>query len=125
MKKFLLLIVFSFFLSGCDALSGQNNITLAELDNQLKDIRNFVNEGKCSQTGECKYIAVGSKACGGPMGYIVYSTNVNVDVLKKMVDKYTADQRTYNIQNNVISDCSLANPPEKVDCVDGSCIEIR
>lgn len=125
MKKFLILIVFSFILSGCDALSGSNEITLAQLENQLKEIREFVLEGKCSQTGECNYIAVGSKACGGPMGYIVYSTNIDVEALKKMVDKYTADQKTYNIQNNVISDCSLANPPEKIGCVDGNCVEIR
>lgn len=125
MKKFVFLIVFSIFVSGCDALSGQNNITLAQLESQLTDIRNFVEEGNCTQEGQCTYLPIGSKACGGPMGYIVFSNTIDVPALKKMIDRYTADQRIYNIENNVISDCALANPPEKVDCVDGDCVEIR
>ena len=124
MKSFILLLALSFIVSGCDVLNGHNTVTLEQLETQLKDIRNFVSEGDCSQAGECAYLAIGSKACGGPMGYIVFSNNIDIAALKKLVDKYTADQKTYNIENNVISDCSLANPPEKIGCVDGSCVEI-
>lgn len=112
-------------MSGCDVLNGHNSITLAHLETQLNDIQNFVKKGSCAQDGECAYLAIGSKACGGPMGYIIFSNDIDVAALKKMVDKYTQDQKTYNIENNVISDCSIVNPPEKVGCVDGSCVEIR
>ncbi len=125
MKSFVLLLVFSFIMSGCDALNGQNSITLVQLEAQLRDIENFVKKGNCSNAGECAYLPIGSKACGGPMGFIVFSNNINVDALKKMIDKYTHDQKTYNTENNIISDCSLPNPPEKLECVDGGCIEIR
>lgn len=125
MKNFVFLIVLCFTITGCDALSGQNTVTLSQLEAQLSEIRNFAGKGNCSQNGQCSYLPIGSKACGGPMGYIVFSNSIDVAALKKMVDKYTADQRTYNIENNVISDCSIANPPETVGCVDGNCVEIR
>lgn len=125
MKSFVCLLVVSFMLNGCDLPGSNNSVTLAQLETQLKDIQNFVSKGNCSQAGECSYLAIGSKACGGPAGYIVFSNNIDVDALKQMVERYTEDQKTYNKENNVISDCSLANPPEKLDCLDGSCIEIR
>ena len=125
MKSVIFLLALSFIVSSCDVLNGHNTVTLAQLEAQLKDIRNFVNKGTCNGAGECAYLPIGSKACGGPIGYIVFSNNIDVAALKKMVDKYTADQKTYNIENDVISDCSLANPPENIGCVDGSCVEIR
>ncbi len=125
MKSFVFLLAFSFLLSGCDVLDGQNSVTLGQLDAQLKDIQEFVNKASCSPAGECDYLPIGSKACGGPMGFIIFSNDIDVEALRKKIDKYTNDQKTYNRENNVISDCSLPNPPEKLGCVDGDCVEIR
>jgi len=125
MKNLVIIMFLSILTARCNALSGQNEVTLKHLEAQLNDIHTFVNEAGCSNAGQCSYLPIGSKACGGPMGFIVFSNNIDIATLKKMVDKYTEDQKLYNIQNNVISDCSLPNPPERLDCVDGKCAEIR
>lgn len=125
MRNFILLIFLAFLITGCDALSSQNTVTLTQLETQLNDIHNFVAEEGCANEGACSYLPIGSKACGGPMDFIVFSNTLDVEALKKMVAKYTQDQKKYNSENNVTSDCSLVTPPEKVGCVDGRCIEIK
>jgi len=54
----------------------------------------------------------------------IYYFSVDVEILKKLVEKYTQDQSIYNKENNVISDCSIPSPPANLDCVDGNCVEI-
>lgn len=125
MRNFVFVMLLSYLITGCDALSTQNTVTLAQLETQLIDIRNFVNKEGCNAGGECSYLPIGSKACGGPVDYLVFPNTIDVEALKKMVNKYTEDQKKYNIENNIMSDCMLVIPPEKVGCVDGSCIEIR
>jgi len=125
MRNFVFVILLSYWITGCNALSTQNTVTLAQLETQLIDIRNFVNKEGCSAGGECSYLPIGSKACGGPVDYLVFPNTIDVEALKKMVNRYTEDQKKYNIENNIMSDCMLVTPPEKVGCVDGSCIEIR
>lgn len=106
-------------------LNSSNTVTFSQLQAQLNDIENFVESGNCDQASECTYMAIGSKACGGPSAYIIFSKDIDVAALKIMVDRYTQDQEIYNKENNVVSDCSLVNPPQKIDCLDGNCIEIN
>ena len=75
--------------------------------------------------GECRYIAYGSKACGGPQGYLLYPEGVDEEKLKKMIADYSKNEDTYNKVNEIISDCSLPNPPAKIGCEDGNCIVIE
>lgn len=125
MKNWSFILIFLIFITGCDALSTTNPITASQLQAQLTEIQNFVKTGSCNTAAQCKYMAIGSKACGGPSDYIVFSEDIDVTVLKKMVDRFTEDQKTYNKENNVASDCSLVTPPQNLDCIDGNCIEIK
>lgn len=124
MKSFLVLIILSVIATGCEDLSGENTVTLAQLEAQYNEIEEFINQGTCSKDTECNYLPIGSKACGGPSGFIVFPENIDVEALKIMVKNYTENQRKYNKENNVISDCSIPNPPAKLGCIDNSCVEI-
>src|SRR5690606_36404373 len=104
MKNFVLIIFLSFLITACGAQSIGDSVTPAHLEAQLKNIRNLINQEGCTNESACTYLPIGSKACGGPMDYIVFSNNIDVEALKKMVNKYTVDQKKYNIENNVISD---------------------
>ena len=66
---------------------------------------------------------IGSKACGGPSGYIIYSSkNVDTDLLEEKVCYYTKFQEAVNIEYGLASDCALeAAPP--VQLSNGSCTE--
>ena len=125
MKNGFVVLFLIILLSGCEVLNTNNTITLSSLEAQFTQIQEFVKSGNCDEASSCNFMAIGSKACGGPSAYIIFSENVDVEALKKMVDRYTEDQRTYNIEINVISDCSLVNPPQNIDCQDGTCVEIN
>lgn len=123
-------ILLSFFLfvgifASCEQLANEAEITRAKLDKQLVEINNFIATATCSNEGECRYIAFGSKACGGPQGYLLYPEGVDEEKLKKMIADYSKNEDTYNKLNEIISDCSLPNPPAKIGCEDGNCIVVE
>ena len=95
-----------------------------ELNNLKDEIEQLISEGTCSENTTCDFIAFGSKPCGGPWSFLVYSSSINVDLLKEKVAIYNENETTFNIKWGVISDCSVSLPPISVDCVDGGCTAI-
>jgi len=96
-----------------------------ELDNLKTEIEQLITTGVCTENTDCDFIAFGSKACGGPMSYLVYSTSINVELLKEKVSIYNTNEAAFNIKWNVISDCMFLLPPTSVDCVNGECVIIN
>lgn len=92
---------------------------LMDLFNEIESIANSID---CSNSNDWTYTAYGSKACGGPQGYIAYSTQINeVDFLKK-VKKYTKSEDEFNIKWGIISTCDFPQPPVKIVCENGRSI---
>lgn len=87
-------------------------------------IENLVNESECGGNFECRYIAFGSKPCGGPWSYLIYSTSIDTLKLERLVDRYNANGDIYNFECNVVSDCSIPNPPIDFECENNKCIPI-
>lgn len=79
----------------------------------------MVNSTLCTNPAEWTFTAIGSKACGGPTGYIAYSLKINVPEFLKKVENYTNAQNEYNKKWGIISTCEIMNPPSGVDCVNG------
>jgi hypothetical protein len=125
MKALIVLLLFLGASASCQSTDGVQNITLQDLELQFKTIQEFVDKNNCSENSQCNYIAYGSKACGGPQGYLVYSSEINLDKLKALVTKYSKDEDSYNKQNGIVSDCSTPSPPEQFSCIDGKCVGIE
>ncbi len=86
-----------------------------------KEIEEFAKNKACTGGDNCRSMAVGSKPCGGPTSYIIYSlSKTDEKVLSEKVKQYTDLQKELNIKYNRISDCSLLIPPT-VDCLNGVC----
>ncbi|MFK5959700.1 MAG: hypothetical protein QM495_12635 [Lutibacter sp.] len=116
----LLAIVFS-----CSNNSGSSQEEdLAELTLLNNDIEQLVSTGTCTGNSNCEYIAYGSKACGGPTSYLVYSTSIDVELLKEKVAEYNEKEDLYNNTWSVFSDCSVVLPPTSVECINGKCTAI-
>lgn len=98
-------------------------ITESELNTKKIEIVNFINSLDCS--GSCNFIAFGSKACGGPKEYLLFSSKINQPQLEKMVAEYNEMERQFNIQTNAVSDCAMLMPPNKIECVNGKCVIIN
>lgn len=121
-KVFVLFLLFGSF-TGCEQVE-EREITAFGLQQQFQEILNLVDSGNCSENSQCSFMKYGSKACGGPQGYFVFSSNIDVEALQKKVNKYTEDERLYNIQVGAASDCMFVTPPDNIGCIDGTCAEI-
>lgn len=74
-----------------------------------------------NEPSQCKLIAFGSKPCGGPARYLVYSTaKTNETRLKQLVDEFNQLAKKINEERKILSDCMFVSEP-KVELVDGVC----
>lgn len=90
-------------------------ITAEELLKQQTEIIQLSESVTCTNPSEWKFTPMGNKACGGPARYIAYHQRVEREFLD-LVERFTSLQKTYNEQNNVLSDCLLVGPPRTIQC---------
>lgn len=95
---------------------------LKYLDNEIRAAINT----EASDISQCKAVPVGEKACGGPGGYVVYSTK-GTDI-HRYLSLVNFRQKLLSIIFSPItlitepgfSDCSLETPP-KIELSNGNC----
>ena len=97
---------------------------LAELTTLQEEIELLVDSGVCTENSSCDYLAFGSKACGGPKAYLVFSTSIDVTLLQQKAATYNALENAYNQKWGIISDCMYLLPPTSVACINGKCTAI-
>lgn len=90
-----------------------------ELRNMFGEITDLANSVPCTDSNDWEFIPYGSKACGGPQGYIAYSKSIDVDKFKDMVEDYSQAEEEFNIKYKIVSDCSVVQAPNGVICKDG------
>lgn len=119
----LLIVFFSILLSvsGCESDENSQQIDRKELDRQLEEIKDLIARESCSGENSCDYIAVGSKACGGPKNYLLFSSSIDRQKLEELVETYNKAEAGYNEKYGIVSDCMFVTPPERVECVNGKC----
>lgn len=120
-KLFAILLLFQSFQCEKDAEENKNNTLKLQLDQEKQEILDYIATFPCEESIGCDFIAFGSKPCGGPWEYLVFSNAVDLVYLSDKVKNYNELENQYNIQTNAISDCSLASPPSEVGCVNGVC----
>lgn len=91
---------------------------ISSLNDSMKNLNGDLS---CTQDTDCEAVAYGSRACGGPSGYIVASTlNAHYDEILDLADKLTEKEMQYNVINNIISTCEFMMPPTP-HCVSNTC----
>jgi hypothetical protein len=108
-----------------DSTEPSSDITVTQLDGKKQEIQNYINSFSCAESVGCSFIAFGTKPCGGPNTYLIFSKSVNLTKLKEMVENYNEMNSLYNIQTNAVSDCMYVTPPTEVKCVNGVCTVIK
>jgi hypothetical protein len=90
-----------------------------------ESIARQVGTAACSSPAVCRTLPLGSKPCGGPRRYLVYSVSVT-DSARLAADaaRYNEAEARRNKENGLVSDCSLLIPP-KVSCVSRRCVAIQ
>lgn len=98
--------------------SGPSDDDLAKLETEIMEL---IGEAAASEATYCRTIAFGSKPCGGPWRYLIYSTQTtDSTVLRDKVERFNRLQAERNRELGLVSDCSLAVKPE-TQLVDGRC----
>lgn len=96
-----------------------------ELKRMHEEIMAMIGVPHCDMPGECRYIGLGSKPCGGPWKYIIYSiATVDEELLMVKVQNYNDFEDVLNHRYGYCSDCSVPNPP-RLGCVDGVCKDLN
>jgi hypothetical protein len=121
-KNFIFLIALSlcFYFSACE----DKQVTSKENDEQelialFNKIKSLSAQVSCENDSDWKFVAYGNKACGGPTGFIAYSSKIDIIAFLKIVDQYNNKQREFNIKWSVYSDCSIISPPKSIICENG------
>ena len=124
--KLLLGIVLLTLILNCSASSDSNQEEdLKELNTLKEEIELLVDSVNCSENTDCDFMAFGSKACGGPQSFLVFSNAIDLSLLQQKVDAYTALEKAYNIKWSISSDCMMVLPPTSVICTDGKCTAVN
>jgi len=118
--------------SGCDYITevemtiSNANTTfeedLATLQQMRSDIQTIAESEPCLYAANWSFTAIGSKACGGPQGYIAYSNNIDVASFLNQVETYTLAEQEFNIKWGIISTCDLALMPNGISCVNSKAV---
>lgn len=122
MKKlsFIVFVVSLLFLS-CSNDENSQEEDSKKLEKMYNEIiaASLANSEPCTNSEEWDFAPIGSKACGGHAGYIVYSKKINTNEFLSKIKKYTDYQNAFNKKWGIISDCSITMRPAGVQCSDG------
>jgi hypothetical protein len=107
-----------------EAAVGERPDTLTA-DTLRQSIARQVGSATCSSAAVCRTLALGSKPCGGPRQYLVYSLSVT-DSARLAADaaRYNQAEAEKNRQRGLMSDCSMLIEPQ-VSCVSGRCAAVE
>ncbi len=111
-----MLFLVSTFLS-CDEKDKATQEQEAQYIHQLfTEIEIMAKSTPCENATTWSFTSYGSKACGGPVGFIAYSKTIYTKLFLQKVAAYTAAQQKYNEKWRIVSDCSAPAQPIGVIC---------
>lgn len=88
----------------------------------MQQITAEVGSARCDSTAQCKTLAIGSKACGGPERYIAYSTKQSdATRLTRLASEDAAAKKAQNARSGMVSNCAMAMDPGAT-CSAGRCV---
>jgi len=123
-KLFLFGLILTLGIFSCnedDSKATQDQETLI-LKAKFSEITEIAESLSCEDSSRWTYTPYGSKACGGPMGYIAYSIDIDTAHFLQLIEEYQQAEAAFNIKWGIISDCSVPQSPRGVDCEDGKAV---
>jgi hypothetical protein len=111
MRRIVSVLPLLLLLSGGPAGSQQSDAQ------RLKELRRLIEQEigvpYADEPSQCKLIPFGSKPCGGPWSYLVYSTlKTDETRLKQLVREFNQQQKKMNEESKIMSDCAVAPQPK-------------
>jgi hypothetical protein len=109
-----------FWVNGSELFAYQQSAS-ERLGELRRMIEQEIGAPHANEPSQCKLIGFGSKPCGGPWSYLIYSTaKTDESRLKQLVSEFNQLQKRINEERKFVSDCAIT-PEPKVEFVDGVC----
>ncbi|NHZ81627.1 hypothetical protein F2P44_20435 [Massilia sp. CCM 8695] len=81
-----------------------------------------IGDAACDNASQCRTLPVGSKACGGPAGFLPWSTKrSNGELLARLAAEQAAAEKKVNEKSGMMSTCSVEQDPGAT-CNAGRCV---
>ena len=88
----------------------------------MAQIQAQIGAAACDSDAQCKTIAIGHKACGGPESYLAYSTKSGDGAkLAKLAEQHAAERKAQDTKTGRMSTCSVVMDPG-ASCSAGRCV---
>lgn len=105
--------------------SAQAPISRETIQNTRQQLNTLIADTQCDNSSQCQVLPAGSRACGGPSSYIVYSSKtVNTDQVELLAAKITEQESKFNAQNDMMSICQHLSAPS-TQCTENKCVKIE
>ena len=87
-----------------------------------QELQQRIGSAPCTQNSQCQTMGVGYKACGGPEGYQVYSTQTTTkEALAPSVERYNQARKAQVLASGRVSNCMLTQDPGS-QCLQQRCV---
>lgn len=84
-------------------------------------MRAQIGTAACTESAQCKTVPLGARACGGPEGYLAYSTVTTPGApLQSLAERYAQQRRAEQTASGMMSTCQMLVDPGAV-CQAGAC----
>ncbi len=94
-----------------------------EKERLSREIFAEIGSAKCSSDNSCKTIGFGSKSCGGPSTYLIFSQDSSNEAsLNEKIKKYNELDSRNNRTQGLISTCDISISPS-VFCSEQKCVK--
>lgn len=105
--------------------SAHTPISRETIQSTRQQLNTLITDTQCDNSTQCQVLAVGSRACGGPSSYIVYSNKTaDSDQVEQLATKITEQESKFNAQNDMMSICQHLSAPS-TQCTENKCVKIE
>ncbi len=120
---FINLLLILAFLS-CTDESVSKDQEIDTLQEQFAEIMAIAEGISCENSEDWTFTSYGSKACGGPQGFIAYALTIDTVAFLERIEAHRIAERQFNIKWGIVSDCAITTSPISVACENGKPILI-
>lgn len=118
-KLFSLLLCISLLFSCSDSDDLTQEQEAERLSELFTEIENLASSVDCEDSSNWTFTPYGSKTCGGPVGFIAYSTVIDTRDFLNKIEEHRTQQENFNRKWGVFSDCSVPPQPKGIRCEEG------
>ncbi len=86
-----------------------------------REVSALIGPAACTSTAQCRTVPIGAKACGGPAGYLAWSTQgTDAATLTALATRQSEAQKRENESSGMRSNCAMVMDPGAA-CVANRC----